>query len=209
MRFDPGRAALLLVDLQRGFVDPTGFVAQQGRDVSACRHAADHAVALAAAARGCGMPVAWTRHVLRPDYADGGLLVSELRPRLRELGALRRGTPDVELVADAEVDPRDWIVDKPRYSAFVGTDLATLLAANGLDTLVICGVTTSMCVESTVRDAAQRDLRCFVVEDAVADFDRPRHEASLAAIRFGFGRVVSDAAIRQAMVVGGGTFPAA
>lgn len=207
MRLDPARAALILIDFQRGFVDPDGFVARQGRDVSSCRKAVGRAVELAGAARASGVKVIWTRHVLRADYADGGLLISEIRPRLGQMGALKRGTPDIEITAEVAVPPEDWVIDKPRYSAFVGTDLAVLLAANGLDALVVAGVTTSMCVESTVRDAAQRDIRCFVAEDAVADFDQARHDASLAAIRFGFGRVATSAALADALAAGGGDFP--
>lgn len=207
MWLDPGRAALILIDFQRGFVDPDGFVGRQGRDVSTCRAALGKATALAGAARRTGMTVIWTRHVLRPDYADGGLLIRELRPKLGQMGALKRGTLDVEITAEAAVAETDWIVDKPRYSAFVGTEMSVLLGANGIDALIVAGVTTSMCVESTVRDAAQRDIRCFVAEDAVADFERARHDASLAAIRFGFGRVATTAAISSAIAAGGAVFP--
>lgn len=207
MRFDRREAALVLIDLQRGFVDEDGFVALQGRDVSASKRAADRGVALARAARAAGMKVIWTRHILRADYADGGLLVTEIRPRLGELGALKRGTPDVELYEGAEVDPSDWIIDKPRYSAFFSTDLDMLLAANGIRSLVLGGVTTSMCVETTARDAAQRDIRTFVVREAVADFDEARHQASLAAIAFGFGRVVGIDAMTAAMAEGSAEFP--
>ncbi|KAF0118150.1 MAG: nicotinamidase-like amidase [Xanthobacteraceae bacterium] len=145
MRFEAREAALVLIDPSR--------------------RAADRCVALARAARAGGMRVIWTRHVLRADYADGGLLVTEIRPRLGELGALKRGTPDIELYAGAEVDPTDIVVDKPRYSAFFGTDLDVILAASGIRSLVIGGVTTSMCVETTARDAAQRDIRTFVVRE--------------------------------------------
>jgi ureidoacrylate peracid hydrolase len=207
MRFDRREAALVLIDLQRGFVDEDGFVALQGRDVSASKRAADRGVALARAARAAGMKVIWTRHVLRADYADGGLLVTEIRPRLGELGALKRGTPDIELYEGAEVDPADWIIDKPRYSAFFSTDLDMLLAANGIRSLVLGGVTTSMCVETTARDAAQRDIRTFVVREAVADFDEARHQASLSAIAFGFGRVVGIDAMTAAMAGGTADFP--
>jgi len=207
MRFEAREAALVLIDLQRGFVDDDGFVAVQGRDVSASRRAADRCVALARAARAGGMKVIWTRHVLRADYADGGLLVTEIRPRLGELGALKRGTPDIELYGGAEVDPSDIIVDKPRYSAFFGTDLDVILAANGIRSLVIGGVTTSMCVETTARDAAQRDIRTFVVREAVADFDQARHDASLSAIAFGFGRVVGIDAMTAAIAGGTADFP--
>jgi ureidoacrylate peracid hydrolase len=207
MRFEPERAALVLVDLQRGFIDDTGFVAAQGRDVASCWRAAESCLILADGARQAGLRVIWTRHVLRPDYADGGLLVGELRPRLREIGALRRGTPDVELVSSPRES--DWIIDKPRYSAFLATELDMMLRAHRIESLVVGGVTTSMCVESTVRDAAQRDYRCFVVAEAVADFDHERHLASLAAIRFGFGRVVGSDALVAALQAGGGVFPAA
>lgn len=207
MRFEAREAALVLIDLQRGFVDDDGFVAVQGHDVSASRQAADRCVALARAARAGGMKVIWTRHVLRPDYADGGLLVTEIRPRLGELGALKRGTPDIELYAGAECEPGDIVVDKPRYSAFFGTDLDVILAANGIRSLVLGGVTTSMCVETTARDAAQRDMRTFVVREAVADFDQARHEASLSAIAFGFGRVVGIDAMTAAIGSGAADFP--
>ncbi len=206
MRFEAARAALLLVDLQKGFVDADGFVAAQGRDVGACRAAALSGIALARTARAAGLPVAWTRHVLRADYADAGLLVTELRPRLGELGALKRGTPDVALMDGADPDPADWIIDKPRYSAFLGTDLDVLLASNRIDSLIVAGVTTSMCVETTVRDAAQRDIRVFVPREAVADFDPARHEASLSAIAFGFGRVVAQADLEAAIRAGQGEF---
>jgi len=207
MRFRRSEAALLLVDLQRGFLHPEGFVAAQGRDVSPCTAAAQHCYALARAARSAGVPVVWTRHVLRPDHADGGLLTTELRPRLGEIRALARGTADVEIPDEAGVDPTDVVLDKPRYSAFFGTPLDVILAARGIRALMVGGVTTSMCVESTVRDAAQRDIRTFVVREAVADFDSARHAASLAAMAFGFARIVGLQAALDALAAGDASFP--
>ncbi|PWS35232.1 hypothetical protein DFH01_23295 [Falsiroseomonas bella] len=207
MRFRRAEAALLLVDLQRGFLHPAGFVAAQGRDVSACAAAAREGYALAHAARAAGMPVIWTRHVLRADHADGGLLTTELRPRLGEIGALARGSADVEIPAEAGVDPADTIIDKPRYSAFFGTPLDIVLAARGIRALMVGGVTTSMCVESSVRDAAQRDIRTFVVREAVADFDAARHAASLDAMAFGFARIVAARDAVAAIAAGEALFP--
>lgn len=192
MQFRAHRAALLLVDLQRAFCSEDGSVARQGRDVSSCRAAARRALTLIPAARHAGLPVLWTRMCYRADYADGGLLVHELRPALKELGALRDGSPDAELVPEADVRGEDLVVAKQRYSAFHGTLLESLLRARDVDTLLVAGVTTSMCVESTVRDAAQRDFRCFVVADACGDFAAERHAASLQAMAFGFA-VVFDA----------------
>lgn len=207
MRFRRPEAALLLVDLQRGFLHPQGFVAAQGRDISACAAAAQNCYILARAAREVAVPVIWTRHVLRADHADGGLLTTELRPRLGEIRALARGSADVEIPAEAAVDPADIVLDKMRYSAFFGTSLDVALAVRGVRTLMVGGVTTSMCVESTVRDAAQRDIRTFVVREAVADFDAGRHAASLDAMAFGFARIVGLQAALSALAAGEATFP--
>jgi nicotinamidase-related amidase len=207
MRFRRAEAALLLVDYQRGFLHPEGFVAAQGRDVSPCADAARHGYALARAARAAGMLVIWTRHVLRADHADGGLLTTELRPRLGEIGALACGSADIEIPQEAGVAPQDAVIDKPRYSAFFGTSLDMLLGARGIRALVVGGVTTSMCVETSVRDAAQRDIRTFVVRDAVADFDLARHEASLSAMQFGFARIIGAKQAVEAIAAGEAVFP--
>jgi ureidoacrylate peracid hydrolase len=106
------------------------------------------------------------------------------------------------------VEPGDFVLDKPRYSAFFGTSLDMLLAARGIRALMVGGVTTSMCVESTVRDAAQRDIRTFVLRDAVADFDAARHAASLSAMAFGFARVFETGAAADAIAAGMAEFPA-
>lgn len=199
MQFEARRAALLLVDLQRAFCSTDGSVARQGRDVGPCLAAAQRAFALAPAARAAGLPVVWTRMCYRPDYADGGLLVHELRPALKALGALREGSPDAALLPQADVRPEDFVIAKQRYSAFVGTPLESLLRARQVDTLLIAGVTTSMCVESTVRDAAQRDYRCFVVADACGDFAADRHAASLEAMAFGFAAIFDAAQAAAAL----------
>jgi ureidoacrylate peracid hydrolase len=128
--------------------------------------------------------------------------------RLGQIGALALGTADIEIPAEAGVDPSDFVIDKPRYSAFFGTALDMLLAARGIRTLMVGGVTTSMCVESSVRDAAQRDIRTFVVRDAVADFDAARHAASLSAMAFGFARLIGAAPAADAIAAGTAEFPA-
>ncbi|UCE30943.1 MAG: cysteine hydrolase [Burkholderiales bacterium] len=207
MRFEAARAALVAIDLQRAFCAPDGSVARQGRDVAPLRAAAERTLELVAAARRAGMPVIWTRMSYRPDYADGGLLMHELRPNLMRIGALRDGTPDADFVDGVTVLPEDRVIDKKRYSAFLGTALDGELAARGIDCLLVAGVTTSMCVESTVRDAGQRDLRTFVVAEACGDFDADRHRASLAAMAFGFARVISIEAAGAALAAGEAELP--
>lgn len=199
MHFSARRATLLLVDLQRAFCSTDGSVAAQGRDIAPCITAAKRALALVPVARQAGVPVVWTRLCYRHDYADGGLLVHELRPALKSLGALRDGTPDAELMPEADVQSVDVVISKQRYSAFYATILEALLRARDIDTLMVAGVTTSMCVESTVRDAAQRDYRTFVVSDACGDFAPERHAASLATMAFGFAVPLTSAQAVQAL----------
>ena len=191
MKLDTKRSAFIAIDLQQAFCTINGSVARQGRDITPCRDAALRCVELADAARANGIPVIWTRIALRPDYADGGLMINEIRPGLKEVGGIKAGTDDAALIDEAVVAPEDFIIDKPRNSAFFSSGLESLLHALDVRCLVMGGVTTSMCVESTARDSGQRDYRTFVVRDACGDFAQDRHDASLSAIEFGFGRVIS------------------
>jgi nicotinamidase-related amidase len=185
-----GAALLLLIDLQKSFCDADGSMAKQDRDISAMVEAARRCNELARQARAAGAQVVWTRMVFRPDYADGGELTRTLRPNLARIGALKSGSGDEELTGLVETDPRDIVIDKPRYSALYATSLEVVLRARGYRRVLVAGVTTSMCVESTVRDLGQRDYETFVFEDACADFDEARHRASIAAMTFGFARAV-------------------
>ena len=186
---EPARPLLLLVDLQRAFCDSDGSMAAQGRPIETMRAAARHCQALAVQARAAGVPVAWTRMMLKPDYSDGGM-ITRLRPGLMKIGGLRAGTPDVELCSLVTADPGDLVIDKPRHSSLYATQLEDILRQRRISRVVVGGVTTSMCVETTVRDLAQRDYEVAVIEEACADFDGPRHAASLAAMKFGFAHVL-------------------
>ncbi|MDA1101706.1 MAG: cysteine hydrolase [Proteobacteria bacterium] len=207
MHFSTQHAAILAIDLQRAFCCDDGSVAAQGRDVSSCRTAADKCLELVAAGHAANLPVIYTRMCYRHDYADGGLLMRELRPTLSRIGALRDGTPDAELVPEIELAVEDTVIGKQRYSAFYGTSLEPLLRSLKIDTLIVGGVTTSMCVETTVRDAAQRDYRTFVVEETCGDFAADRHQASLAAMSFGFAGLLSLDEACAAIAAGGQDFP--
>lgn len=112
-----------------------------------------------------------------------------------------------------ELDPRmdvqtaDYILDKNRYSSFYNTNLEVILRGLAVDTLIICGVTTEICVESTIRDAYFRDYKVLVPEDAVAAMDVARHQGTLLTIRYGFGTVTRTAEVIDslAVTVGAGT----
>jgi ureidoacrylate peracid hydrolase len=207
MKLARNACALLLVDLQRAFCDDRGSMAEHGHDIGRLRRAVYVSHRLAGAARKAGVPVAWTRMMFRPDYADGGLLVGELRPDLARIRALRAGTPDAELAPGADRDEGEPVFDRTRFSALLGTHLEDWLRAAGIDTVVVGGVTTSLAVESTVRDLGQRDFKVFVVREACGDLDDAAHEAALAAMNSGFARVVGEGDATAAWSAGGRNFP--
>ncbi|MCW5750039.1 MAG: cysteine hydrolase [Alphaproteobacteria bacterium] len=182
---------LLLIDLQRAFCDSDGSMSRQGRDISAMREAARTCARLAAAARAATVPVIWTRMGFRPGYADGGRLVWNIRPALREIDALRLDTPDCEITHLAAASEHDIIIEKPRYSAVYATPLEAILRSLGTSRIIVGGVTTSMCVDTTVRDLSQRDHDVLLASDACGDFDPARHDAAIAAMEFGFCRIVA------------------
>jgi ureidoacrylate peracid hydrolase len=207
MKLARNACALLLVDLQRAFCDDRGSMAEHGHDIGRLRRAVYVSHRLASAARKAGVPVAWTRMMFRPDYADGGLLVGELRPDLARIRALRAGTPDAELAPGADRDEDEPVFDRTRFSALLGTHLEDWLRAAAIDTVVVGGVTTSLAVESTVRDLGQRDFKVFVVREACGDLEDAALEAALAAMNSGFARVVGEGDATAAWSAGGRNFP--
>ena len=135
------------------------------------------------------IPVVFVRHVLRPDCLDGGIIFNELMPPVRDVGAIMRGSWDAELVDELAPHPDDFLVEKRRFSAFYGTDIEVILSSLRITSLVICGVTTNICVESTARDAAQRNYRTCVVSDATGEIDPVKHEHALSTLGYAFCRI--------------------
>ncbi len=187
----PDRTALMVIDMQNGFCHPDGSFASLGMDVSMCHAAIAGCTRLVRAAHAANVPVLYTRYVYRADYKDGGVLVQEVLPAIAEVKSLAAGSWDAELVDELVPAEQDFVLDKNRYSAFYGTGLEPVLTSLGVRTLVLTGVTTNMCVETTARDASQRDYRVFVVSDATGELDAARHEMALATLGFGFGAVVT------------------
>lgn len=203
MRLGSG-SALLVVDMQNGFLAPDGSFARMGFDVGRLRAAVDGCADLAHGARSAGVPVIFTRFVYQAGYADAGVTSRELFPGIRQQGGLAHGSWDAEIIPEMAPSETDFVIDKSRYSSFYGTRLEPLLTGMGIRTLVVCGITTNMCVESTVRDAAQRDYRTVVVADATEEFTRERREHALLAMGYGFAwvaerdRVIGEWAASQA-----------
>ncbi|MEQ8246222.1 MAG: isochorismatase family cysteine hydrolase [Alphaproteobacteria bacterium] len=183
--------ALIVVDMQNGFLDPKGSMAQLGFASDKLAAASPGVQRLVAGARKADVPVFWTRYVYEPDFRDGGVQLEEIMPMLKDVNLCVNGTWDAEIHPDMKPEPGDVIIDKNRPSSFYATRLESYLRAQGIENIVVCGVTTNICVETTVRDAAQRDFRTFVVRDAVGEVDDFRGQTALKAMEYLFARVMN------------------
>lgn len=199
MQLDKNKAALIVIDMQNSFCKADGLVAAIGLDTTACQAAIEPCSDVLEVARAAGIPVLFTRYVYESDYSDGGVIIEHLMPELAQVKALQRNSADADIVP--ELRPRDGehIIDKNRPSAFYATSLDDLLNDLGRSQLVVCGVTTNCCVESTVRDASHRDLQVFVVGDACAELDPERHAVSLRSMGMLFADVIERGAFKQAL----------
>lgn len=182
--------ALLVIDVQNAFCHPSGSLAKLGKDIDSLVRIREPCRELVAVAHSQAVPVIYTRNVYRADYSDRGVMAHEIRPALKEVQSCVHGTWDAELTEEFIVEQRDYCFDKSRPSAFFNCGVDTVLRNLNITTVVICGVTTSICVESTVRDASQRDYRTFVVSDAVAELEHTRHDASLVTMEYFFAHII-------------------
>ena len=171
-----------------------------GMDITELKKTAAPVCRLVEACHGAAIPIIFTRMVQRADFKDAGLRL-ERRPALKEVDSLVAGTWDAELDPRMDVHPEDYILDKTRYSSFYNTNLEVILRGVAVDTLIICGVTTEICVESTIRDAYFRDFKIVVPEDAVAALDVARHQGTLLTIQYGFGTVTTTADVIDSLGV--------
>ena len=193
LRMEPtaGRTAVIVVDMQNAFCTDEGSMAKIGLDVSMLKAAVKPCKRLISAARDAGIPIIYTRYIYRPDYADGGIMLKYLIPAIGESGHLTAGTWDIEVVDDLKPLEGDYIVDKNRPSSFYSTNLEPMLNGLDVDSLVVCGVTTNCCVETTVRDASQRDYKTFVVTDATGELEQERHDFAINTMAFLFAEAVT------------------
>ncbi|MFE7626116.1 cysteine hydrolase family protein [Streptomyces sp. NPDC057509] len=181
------RTALVVVDMQNDFCDPSGVFARAGLRVDALDTLIAHINTLIAAARAAGQPVIWVRMEWADDAAVG--LLAQRSPFLRTEG-LREGTWGAAVVPGLDQLPDDTVVVKARFSAFHRTALADVLERLGVGTVVVAGVRTDFCIESTVRDAFFRDLHAIVPEEAVAGYFEELHHNSLRLMGTVFAEVV-------------------
>lgn len=204
MRLSTENCAVIVVDMQNGFCKDEGSLAGVGFPIAMLKTAIAPCVRVVAAARRAQVPIVFTRYVYRADYADGGVLVHELMPVLKEAKALIAGTWDAAIVDELAPQKQDFIIDKNRPSSFYGTMLETYLNGIAAKRLIVCGVTTNCCVETTVRDASQRDFQTFIVGDATGELTETRHHAALESMGLLFGRVVGVADVEAAFAAAHG-----
>jgi nicotinamidase-related amidase len=203
------QAGLVIIDMQRDFLEPGGFGAALGNDVSLLRQTIEPTRRLLEAARTAGLTVIHTREGHRPDLAD-------LPPAKKARGRLPngigdpgpmgrilvRGEPGHDIIPELYPMPGEPVVDKPGKGAFHATDLDAMLKNRGITQLLVCGVTTEVCVNTTVREANDRGYECVVVEDCVGSYFPEFQEMGLRMIKAQggiFGWVASSDAVIAAL----------
>lgn len=207
--FECATTALVVIDMQRDFLEPGGFGEALGNDVSLLRSAIAPTGAMIAAARVAGLLVVHTREGHREDLSDAPRHKVDRGDPAKRIGAvgpmgriLVRGEPGHDIIPELAPIPGEPVIDKPGKGAFFATDLDLILRNRGIATLLVCGVTTEVCVHTTVREANDRGYRCIVVSDACASYFPEFHAVALrmVAAQGGiFGWVASSADLVAAL----------
>lgn len=189
-RFAPAKTALIVIDMQRDFLEPGGFGASLGNDVSLLRAILPATAALIAGARAAGVPVIHTRECHLPDLSDlppakrergnPGLRIGDQGPMGRILIA---GEPGADIIPELYPAPGELVLDKPGKGAFHATPLGARLAEMGVSHLIFAGVTTEVCVQTTMREANDRGYVCLLIEDATESYFPAFKAAALEMIR--------------------------
>ncbi len=206
MTVDPARTAVIVVDMQNDFAAEEGMFARAGIGVSAIREVVAPTAHVLAAARRHGLKIVYLKMAFQPDLSDAGwpdsptwlkhapLGVGDMviAPDGSESRILIRDTWNTEIIDELSPEPGDIVLYKHRFSGFFETDLHETLTQLGIQNLVFTGCTTSVCVESTLRDAMFRDYHCLLLEDCTAepignDSPRSNHDRSVLVVQTLFG----------------------
>jgi len=218
---DTATSAVIVIDMQNDFCTKSGMLDRAGIDIQTMRAVIETTARTLACARKAGIGVVYLKMGFRPDLSDLGgpdapnrikhlpLAVGTTieAPDGKPSRILIRDTWNTDVVRELQPQAGDPVIYKTRYSGFYKTELDSVLRSRHMNSLILTGVSTSICVESTLRDAMYRDYRCLVLSDCAAepigqDLSRSNHDASLLVVQTNFGWVSTSAEFIESL--GGG-----